>query len=63
LWQQPLYVLLKRDGTYLCACCGLENGTLVIHPYSKQFRRPEQLRYHQDVEVVGQIVMVARKVV
>jgi hypothetical protein len=63
LWQQPLYVLLKRDGTYLCACCGLENGTLVIHPYSQQFHRPEQLRYHQDVEVVGQIVMVARKVV
>ena len=62
LWQQPLYVLLKRDGTYLCACCGLENGTLVIHPYSQQFHRPEQLRYHQDVEVVGQIVMVARKV-
>ena len=63
LWQQPLYVLLKRDGTYLCACCGLENGTLVVHPYSQQFHRPEQLRYHQDVEVVGQVVMVARKVV
>ena len=63
LWQQPLYVLLKRDGTYLCACCGLENGSLVIRPYSQQFHRPEQLRYHQDVEVVGQIVMVARKVV
>jgi len=62
LWQQPLYVLLKRDGTYLCACCGLENGTLVVHPYSQQFHRPEQLRYHQDVEVVGQIVMIARKV-
>ena len=62
LWQQPLYVLLKRDGTYLCACCGLENGTLVVHPYSQQFHRPEQLRYHHDVEVVGQIVMVARKV-
>jgi hypothetical protein len=63
LWQQPLYVLLKRDGTFQCACCGLENGTLVIHPYSQQFHRPEQLRYHHDVEVVGQIVMVARKVV
>ena len=62
LWQQPLYVLLRRDGTYLCACCGLENGTLIVHPYSQQFHRPEQLRYHQDVEVVGQIVMVARKV-
>jgi hypothetical protein len=34
----------------------------VIHPYSQQFHRPELLRYHQDVEVVGQIVMVARKV-
>jgi hypothetical protein len=63
LWQQPVYVLLKRDGTYLCACCGLENGTLVIHPYSQQFHPPEQLRYHHDVEVVGQIVMLARKVV
>jgi hypothetical protein len=62
LWQQPLYVLLKRDGTYLCACCGLENGTLVVHPYSQEFHRPEQLRYRQDVEVVGQVVLVARKV-
>lgn len=63
LWQQPLYVLLKRDGAYLCACCGLENNTLVVHPYSQEFHRPEQLRYHRDVEVVGQIVMIARKVV
>jgi hypothetical protein len=63
LWQQPLYVLLRRDGAYLCACCGLENGTLVVHPYSQQFHRAEQLRYHHDVEVVGQVVMVARKLV
>lgn len=63
LWQQPLYVLLKRDGTYLCACCGIENGTLVVHPYSQQFHRPEQFRYHYDVEVAGQIVMIARKLV
>ena len=38
-----------------------ENGTLVIHPYSQQFRRPEHLRYHQDAEVIGRIVTVARK--
>jgi hypothetical protein len=63
LWQQPLYVLLKRDGTYLCACCGIENGNLIVHPYSQHFHRPEQLRYHHDVEVVGQVVMVVRKVV
>jgi transcriptional regulator with XRE-family HTH domain len=63
LWQQPLYVLLKRGGTYLCACCGIENGTLVVHPYSQHFQRPEQFRYRHDVEVVGQIVMIARKLV
>ena len=63
LCQQPVYVLLKRDGTYLCACCGIENGTLVVHPYSKDFHRAEVFRYHQDVEVVGQIVVIASKLV
>jgi hypothetical protein len=60
-WQQPVYVILRRDGTYLCACCGIENGTLLIHPYSQQFQRSEHLRYHHDAEVVGRIVTVARK--
>jgi transcriptional regulator with XRE-family HTH domain len=60
-WQQPVYVIQMRDGTYLCACCGVENGTLVIHPYSPQFRRSEHLRYHHDAEVVGRIVTVIRK--
>jgi transcriptional regulator with XRE-family HTH domain len=62
LWQQPLYVLLKRDGTYVCGCCSLENGILVIHPYSLNHPRPEQLRNHEDAEVVGQIVTIARRV-
>ena len=61
LWQQPLYVLLRRDGTYVCGCCSLENGTLMIHPYSVNHRRPEHLRNHHDAEVVGQIVTVARR--
>ena len=60
LWQQPLYVLLRRDGTYMFACCSLEDGTLVIHPYSHQHQRPEHLRNHQDAEVVGQIVTIVR---
>jgi transcriptional regulator with XRE-family HTH domain len=60
-WQQPVYMILKRDGTYVCACCGVENGTLVIHPYSSKFHRSERIRYHQDVEIVGQVVAVARR--
>lgn len=63
LCQQPVYVLLKRDGTYLCACCGIENGTLVVHPYSKNFHHAVMFRYRRDVEVVGQIVAIARKLV
>ena len=61
LWQQPIYLILKRDGTYTCACCSLENGTLVIHPYSRAYQRPERFRNHHDAEVVGQVVTVARK--
>lgn len=61
LWQQPLYMLLKRDGTYVCGCCSPENGTLVIHPYSRDYQRSEQLRNHDDAEVIGQIVIVARR--
>ena len=61
LCQQPVYLLLKRDGTYLC--CGIENGSLVVHPYSKDFYRAEVFRYHRDVEVVGQSVMIASKLV
>ena len=61
LWQQPVYVLLKRDGTYSCACCSVENGTLIVHSYSQGFRRSERMRNRQDAEVVGQIVTVARR--
>jgi transcriptional regulator with XRE-family HTH domain len=61
LWQQPLYVLLKRDGTYRCGCCSLEDSTLVIHSCLQNHERPEHLRNHDDAEVVGQIVAIARR--
>jgi hypothetical protein len=60
LWQQPVYMILMRNEKYLCACSSIENGTLIIHPYSHQFYRSEHLRYHHDAEVVGRIVMVIR---
>lgn len=63
LWEQPLFLILKRDGTYLCSCCGIENGSLVVHPYSQELYRPTRLRNHDDAEVVGQVVTIARKLV
>ena len=61
LWQQPLYVVLKRDGTYICACCSLENDVLVIHSFSLNYRQPEKLRNHDDAEIVGLVVTVVRR--
>jgi len=60
-WQQPIYVVLKRDGMYLAACCGVENATLVVHPYGLDFHSTAEYRNRQDAEVVGQIVAIARR--
>ena len=62
LWQQPLYVILTHDGKYLCACCDLENGSLVVHPYPQQSLRRVLFRNRQEAEVMGQIVMIVRTV-
>ena len=61
VWKQPVYLLLQRDGKYLCACCSLENGSLVIHPYTERFHRTVQFSHHKDIEVVGQVIAIARK--
>lgn len=60
LWQQPLYVLLKRDGTYWCGCCSRENNSLVLHTYRGGVHKREQFG-NRDAEVIGKIVLVARK--
>lgn len=61
VWRQPIYIVLKRDGTYLAACCGVENDKLVVHPYGRDFHSSAEYRNHQDAEVVGQIVAIARR--
>ena len=60
LWQQPLYIIQKRDGTYQCGCCSQENDTLVIHTYQGGIHKREELR-SRDAEVVGKIVAIIRK--
>ena len=60
-WQQPLYIILMREGVYVACCCSVENGLLVIHPYSRDFHRSAQYRLHQDAEVVGQIIGIMRR--
>ena len=60
MWQQPLYVIFNRNGTYTCACCRMDAGSLVIQPCSGGFEAPKKLSVPQEAEVIGQITMVAR---
>ena len=60
-WQQPIYLVRKRNSTYLCGCCGLEDGVLSVHDYRRYLHTQERLRNHDDAEVVGQVVTIARK--
>jgi hypothetical protein len=60
LWQQPLYIVLKRDGIYLCGCCSQENDSLVIHTYREGIHKRVELR-SRDAEIIGKIVSVARR--
>jgi transcriptional regulator with XRE-family HTH domain len=60
LWDQPLYLLARRNGSHVLASCTLEDHLIVVHPHSGNFVRPERLRNHADAEVMGQIVGVLR---
>ena len=60
LWLQPLYIVLKRDGTYLCGCCSQENDIVVIHSYRGGTHKREEFR-RRDAEIIGKIVSVARR--
>jgi hypothetical protein len=59
-WEQPVYLLMRRDGSYVLASCSVEDGAIIVHPYTECFVRPERLRDRVDAQVVGQIVTVIR---
>jgi hypothetical protein len=61
LWQQPLSVVLKRDGIYLCGCCSRENNGLRVHSYAAGIHAHEKFRY-EDAEIIGKITTVMRRV-
>jgi hypothetical protein len=59
-WERPLYVLVRRSGSYILASCTLEGHTIVVHPQTGSFVRPERLENHVDADVLGQIIGVVR---
>jgi hypothetical protein len=59
-WQQPLYVAMRRNGSYLCGACTLEQGRLVVYPYTDSSLLAGPARI-EDAEVVGQVTAVLRR--
>lgn len=61
LWEQPSYILLGHDGQYICTSCGSDGKTLVIRPFSNGFERPLRLASPGEIEVIGTVVGILRK--
>jgi hypothetical protein len=59
--EPPLCLLLKRDGSYLCGCCALYQGNLVLRPHLGGRLATEQFRNGIDAEVIGQVTTILRR--
>jgi hypothetical protein len=58
-----LYLLLKRDGSYLCGRCTLDESNLVLHADPRGAVGSQQFRDGADAEVVGQVTVIVRRLV
>jgi transcriptional regulator with XRE-family HTH domain len=61
VWAQPAYVLQRRDGTYLCGFCSLQNGILILRSSFAGQPKLLRLRHRVDAEVVGRVVGIVRR--
>ena len=61
LWAQPSYILLGHDGQYVCTSCNSDGEMLVMRPFSNGFERPLRLKSPSQVEVIGTVVGILRR--
>jgi len=59
--EPPIYLILKRDGSYLCGCCDLQQGSLVVHAYPGGPLGTQQFRNEVDAEVTGEVTTILRR--
>ncbi len=59
--EPPLCLLLKRDGSYLCGCCALHQGMLIVRAYPGGRLATQQFKNGIDAEVIGQVTTVLRR--
>ena len=61
LWAQPLYLLVGRDGRFICASCLREGARIVMRPFSDGVDHPLRLRSPEEAEIVGRVVGILRR--
>jgi hypothetical protein len=61
-WNQPVYLLARRDGSYFCGRFALAGSTLVLHPLSGRSSTVDPHGTGGDAEIVGQVVTVLRRI-
>jgi hypothetical protein len=61
LWAQPSYILLGHDGQYICTSCGSDGKMLVMRPFSNGFQRPVRMRSPGEIEIIGTVVGILRR--
>jgi hypothetical protein len=61
IFDQPLYLILERDGGYLCGCCALHQDELVVHLYPGVALGARRYRNGIDAEVIGQVTAILRR--
>jgi hypothetical protein len=59
--EPPLCLLLKRDGSYLCASCALHQGTLVVRAYRGGRLITQYFKNGIDAEVIGRVTTILRR--
>jgi hypothetical protein len=59
--EPPLCLLLKRVGGYLCGCCALHQGNLVVRAYPGGRLATQQFKNGIDAEVIGQVTTILRR--
>jgi hypothetical protein len=61
LWERPLYLLLTRDGRYLCGSCTLERGFVAVHPYPDRAFSPREFKNGSEAEIVGEVTAILKR--
>jgi hypothetical protein len=59
-WERPLYLVMQRDGKYLCGFCAFTRNSVTLVPHPDSVEEPVRLAAPMEGEVVGRVAAVAR---